>query len=411
MVAGGSSSAAEFFLAWRARRRRFAVRRAGLCRARFRAIPRPEASTRFCAAAWARARPSVFAWSRMTVIQTGAIAAVAFVLGDYASQIVPLGAGELRHLGGDRRRAAHAPQRRGHAAVEDAAEGDGDAPHLRADRDLDRRHRQGRRAEAGGGRLGRRQLRADDDLRPLYLRRLERGRLPRGRDPRRPAQHGEGAGARHRDRHRALPPREPRLLQRARPRRHEGIEGDRGRRDARSWPGTGPRRCSRSSSAYRRATTINAAIFTGARTTYALGQDFPAFRKLGTWRDSGSTPANALAAAGRDLARARLGGLLHPGRLRGDGRLHAAGVLDLLPADGPDAARVPQARSRRAGVPHAAISAWCRRPSMRPAPSCSGPASTTCATRRSGRSSAGWSLRGLAVMALGIPLYLFFKKR
>ena len=33
----------------------------------------------------------VFAWSRMTVIQTGAIAAVAFVFGDYASQIVNLG--------------------------------------------------------------------------------------------------------------------------------------------------------------------------------------------------------------------------------------------------------------------------------------------------------------------------------
>src|SRR3954469_17425966 len=33
----------------------------------------------------------VFAWSRMTVIQTGAIAAVAFVFGDYASQVLPLG--------------------------------------------------------------------------------------------------------------------------------------------------------------------------------------------------------------------------------------------------------------------------------------------------------------------------------
>src|SRR5688500_20290698 len=33
----------------------------------------------------------VFAWSRMTVIQTGAIAAVAFVLGDYASEIFRLG--------------------------------------------------------------------------------------------------------------------------------------------------------------------------------------------------------------------------------------------------------------------------------------------------------------------------------
>src|SRR5256714_7890626 len=33
----------------------------------------------------------LFAWSRMTVIQTGAIAAVAFVFGDYMSQIVSLG--------------------------------------------------------------------------------------------------------------------------------------------------------------------------------------------------------------------------------------------------------------------------------------------------------------------------------
>jgi amino acid transporter len=41
-------------------------------------------------------------------------------------------------------------------------------------------------------------------------------------------------------------------------------------------------------------TTMNAAIFTGARTNYALGRDFPAFKSLGTWRESGSTPANGL---------------------------------------------------------------------------------------------------------------------
>ena len=41
-------------------------------------------------------------------------------------------------------------------------------------------------------------------------------------------------------------------------------------------------------------TTMNAAIFTGARTNYALGRDFGAFRRLGAWRESGSTPANAL---------------------------------------------------------------------------------------------------------------------
>jgi basic amino acid/polyamine antiporter, APA family len=41
-------------------------------------------------------------------------------------------------------------------------------------------------------------------------------------------------------------------------------------------------------------TTMNAAIFTGARTTYAMGRDFRLFGALGAWREAGSTPANAL---------------------------------------------------------------------------------------------------------------------
>jgi amino acid transporter len=41
-------------------------------------------------------------------------------------------------------------------------------------------------------------------------------------------------------------------------------------------------------------TTMNAAIFTGARTTWAMGRDFALFRRFGEWRESGSTPANAL---------------------------------------------------------------------------------------------------------------------
>ena len=45
-------------------------------------------------------------------------------------------------------------------------------------------------------------------------------------------------------------------------------------------------------------TTMNAAIFTGARTTYALGRDFAFFGKLGAWREAGSTPANALVVQG-----------------------------------------------------------------------------------------------------------------
>jgi len=45
-------------------------------------------------------------------------------------------------------------------------------------------------------------------------------------------------------------------------------------------------------------TTMNAAIFTGARTNYALGQDFRLFGLLGNWRERGSTPANALIVQG-----------------------------------------------------------------------------------------------------------------
>ncbi|MGQ0544250.1 MAG: APC family permease [Betaproteobacteria bacterium] len=41
-------------------------------------------------------------------------------------------------------------------------------------------------------------------------------------------------------------------------------------------------------------TTMNAAIFTGARTNWALGRDYGLFAFLGNWRETGSTPANAL---------------------------------------------------------------------------------------------------------------------
>jgi basic amino acid/polyamine antiporter, APA family len=45
-------------------------------------------------------------------------------------------------------------------------------------------------------------------------------------------------------------------------------------------------------------TTINAAVFTGARTNFAMGRDFPLFARLGNWREAGSTPANALVLQG-----------------------------------------------------------------------------------------------------------------
>ncbi len=44
--------------------------------------------------------------------------------------------------------------------------------------------------------------------------------------------------------------------------------------------------------------TMNATIITGARTNYALGRDFRLLRFLGRWREEGSTPVNALTAQG-----------------------------------------------------------------------------------------------------------------
>jgi amino acid transporter len=44
--------------------------------------------------------------------------------------------------------------------------------------------------------------------------------------------------------------------------------------------------------------TLNATVFTGARTNYALGRDFLIFRRLGRWNDKSSAPVNALLAQG-----------------------------------------------------------------------------------------------------------------
>lgn len=44
--------------------------------------------------------------------------------------------------------------------------------------------------------------------------------------------------------------------------------------------------------------STNATIFTGARTSFALGRDFSMFRFLGHWKDEAKTPANALLVQG-----------------------------------------------------------------------------------------------------------------
>jgi amino acid transporter len=60
--------------------------------------------------------------------------------------------------------------------------------------------------------------------------------------------------------------------------------------------------------------SINATIFTGARTNYALGQDFSLFTFLGRWRERANTPMNALLVQGAiALALVLLGTLTRDG--------------------------------------------------------------------------------------------------
>ncbi len=55
------------------------------------AYPNAGGEYHFLQRAYGRWLGFIFAWARMTVVQTGAIAAIAFVFGDYATQLLPLG--------------------------------------------------------------------------------------------------------------------------------------------------------------------------------------------------------------------------------------------------------------------------------------------------------------------------------
>src|SRR3954468_13468721 len=86
-VAGATSGTGEFLLAW------LFGGAVSLCGALVYAElaarhPDTGGEYAFLTRGWGRGVGFVFAWSRMTVIQTGAIAAVAFVFGDYASEIL-----------------------------------------------------------------------------------------------------------------------------------------------------------------------------------------------------------------------------------------------------------------------------------------------------------------------------------
>ncbi len=90
IVAGNTSSSAEFLFAW------LLGGVISLCGALVYAElsarhPETGGEYAFLSHGLGRGAGFLFAWSRMTVIQTGAIAAVAFVFGEYASEIYRLG--------------------------------------------------------------------------------------------------------------------------------------------------------------------------------------------------------------------------------------------------------------------------------------------------------------------------------
>ncbi|MEI6722051.1 MAG: amino acid permease, partial [Betaproteobacteria bacterium] len=90
VVAGSVSSGAEFLFAWLAGG---VISLAGALVYAELSARHPETGGEyaFILRGLGRGTAFLFAWSRITVIQTGAIAAVAFVFGDYATQILPLG--------------------------------------------------------------------------------------------------------------------------------------------------------------------------------------------------------------------------------------------------------------------------------------------------------------------------------
>ena len=91
LVAGNTDSPTIFMLAWLAGGAAMLI--GALCYAEI-ASTHPDAGGEyhFLRLAYGRRLAILFAWARGTVIQTGAIAYVAFVFGDYAAQIIPLGA-------------------------------------------------------------------------------------------------------------------------------------------------------------------------------------------------------------------------------------------------------------------------------------------------------------------------------
>lgn len=94
LVAANVGSATEVLLVWLLGGAISAI--GALCFAELAtAYPHPGGNYYYLMRAFGRNIPFLFAWARMTVIQTGSIALLAFVFGDYASQLLPIGSSSV----------------------------------------------------------------------------------------------------------------------------------------------------------------------------------------------------------------------------------------------------------------------------------------------------------------------------
>jgi len=151
-------------------------------------------------------------------------------------------------------------------------------------------------------------------------------------------------------------------------------------------------------------TTINAAIFTGARTNYALGRDFDLFQPDRHLEGFGQHAGQRGSGAGRDHACCWSGSALPPRTASLRWSPTPRRFLDLLSPDGLALFRPQEKGRRELGIPNPFLSvvpaAFCLMCALQ----CSIPASATSATRTTAPKFGIAVVAGLVVMAIGIPL-------
>ena len=130
-------------------------------------------------------------------------------------------------------------------------------------------------------------------------------------------------------------------------------------------------------------TSINATMIVGARTSYAVGRDWPALRRLARWDGERGTPATAMPVQGVAALLLVAAGRLVRRRLQAMVEFTAPVFWLFFLLTGLVAVRAAPARAGgRAALPRAAVSRCCRCCSAPPAPTCCGPACRMCTASR-----------------------------